>query len=59
MGRNYFAQVIIRMNLGLPGSPVAKTAFPMQGAWVLSLVRELDPHAAAQSSHAAAKAQLN
>ena len=25
------------------GGPVAKTAFPMQGAWVQSLVRELDP----------------
>ena len=26
-----------------PGSPVAKVAFPMQGVWVQSLVRELDP----------------
>ena len=26
-----------------PGGPVAKTALPMQGAWVQSLARELDP----------------
>ena len=25
-----------------PGGPVAKTALPMQGAWVRSLIRELD-----------------
>ena len=27
-----------------PGGPVAKTVFPTQGAWVQSLVRELDSH---------------
>ena len=26
-----------------PGGPVAKMAFPVQGVWVQSLVRELDP----------------
>ena len=26
-----------------PGGPVVKTALPVQGAWVQSLVRELDP----------------
>ena len=26
-----------------PGGPVAKTVLPVQGAWVKSLVRELDP----------------
>ena len=27
----------------LPGGPVAKTLLPMQGAWIQSLARELDP----------------
>ena len=27
----------------VPGGPVAKTAFPVQGVWVQSLVGELDP----------------
>ena len=26
-----------------PGGPVAKTVLPMQGVWVRSLVRDLDP----------------
>ena len=29
--------------LGLPGGPVVKTALPVQGGPVQSLVRELDP----------------
>ena len=29
---------------GFPGGPVVKTAFPLQGAWVQSLVRELRSH---------------
>ena len=28
---------------GFPGGPVAKTVLPMLGAWVRSLIRELDP----------------
>ena len=28
---------------GFPGGPVAKTVLPMPGAWVRSLIRELDP----------------
>ena len=49
-----------------PGGPVGKTALPMQGAQVQSLVGELDPtcmpqlrrlHAATKSPHAATKTQ--
>ena len=29
-------------NWDFPSGPLAKTAFPMQRAWVRSLVRELD-----------------
>ena len=32
------------------GSPVADSMFPMQGAWVQPLVRELDTHARANDS---------
>jgi len=32
------------------GSPVSDSMFPMQGAWVQSLVRELDRHATAKDS---------
>ena len=32
-----------RKERGFPDGPVAKTMFPVQGAWAGSLVRELDP----------------
>ena len=35
--------VLKRPRRDFPGGPVAKTALPMQGTWVRSLVRELDP----------------
>ena len=35
--------VLKRPRSDFPGGPVAKTALPMQGTWVRSLVRELDP----------------
>ena len=37
-----------------PGGPVAKTVLPMHGAWVPSLVRELDP-----TCHATTKTQCS
>jgi len=36
---------------GFPGGPVAKTVLPRQGAWVQSLVRELDPTCHNERSH--------
>ena len=43
--RNKADQVMLKSNKlkNFSGGPVAKTLFPMQGAWVWSLVRELDP----------------
>ena len=32
-----------KASLDFPGGPVAKTPSSLQGAWVRSLVRELDP----------------
>ena len=42
--RNKAEQVLLKSNKlkNFSGGPVAKTLFPMQGAWVWSLVRELD-----------------
>ena len=43
----YTADQIYELLLqGLLGGPAAKILLPVQGAWVQSLVRELDPHAA-------------
>ena len=33
---------MIKKNEGLPGDPVTKTSLRMQGAWMQSLVSELD-----------------
>ena len=43
--RNKAEQVMLKSNKlkNFSGGPVAKTLFPMQGGWVWSLVRELDP----------------
>ena len=38
-----------------PGGPVARTPAPNAGAWVQSLVRELDPTCTTKSPHAATK----
>ena len=46
---------LITKNRDFPGGPVAKTLLPVQKPWVLSLVRDLDPHAATKSSRAATK----
>ena len=43
------------IRLGDFAGPVAETVLPMQGSWVQSLVRELDPHAPTKNSHAATK----
>ena len=37
---------------------MAKTLLPVQKAWVPSLVRDLDPHAATKSSRAATKTHV-